>query len=695
MGSLMEWLSLAAGIAFLVTILFVPGFLLLAPTKFESAVKIACAPIVSVFLFSALALAFAMMRLRIPGVAYAVLMLIVGGTCSAAHYAICLRNAKEPKNQPTFHLEKNRKKLTVLLLYFLFNTTITSVIFVSSIDGAGSFAQEYDNYAHLNSVRELVDSGFFFNLNLGIYPQAWHGLSALCSSVIGCEPPIAINALVFATLAFVFPAATFTLIEMVWPNDTRSQISGALLALSSVAFPWGFVFFGPLYPNLLGYAVLPMAAYILSTIFQAEATAGARVARSFFFLLCIVSLFFSHQSALFVGVVFMAPYCCSLIYRQPISRIVDARKNLLCRLGLCATFCIFVVGIWCILYKTPALYGTVHFTWPAFQDVPHAFAALLAMALPKDLNVFRPSLVPQLMLALFVLIGILRCLKRKQNIWLVASYAIAGTMYVINTSLDGTLKQVLTGFWYTDSYRIAALVAIIALPLAAYGMAGIYQAATKLAVKPRWTRNRQRATSIAVAIVAGAVFASVNYLPLDNSKQAAGNLSLGFTGTPFGIVVGMLESSYNLAPSENILDADELAFCNKAIDLISDEQAVINVPYDGSIFAYGATGLDVRYHTTWFDFPTDINAAGDADSVIRKSLSDIESDESVMEAVDAINAGYVLLLDQNNTAPNATYVPGDKHPEWWEGITSINDDTPGFEILLAEDDMRLYKINHQ
>ena len=32
------------------------------------------------------------------------------------------------------------------------------------------------------------------------------------------------------------------------------------------------------------------------------------------------------------------------------------------------------------------------------------------------------------------------------------------------------------------------------------------------------------------------------------------------------------------------------------------------------------------------------------------------------------------------------------HPDEWAGIDSVNDETPGFEIVLSQGDMRLYRI---
>ena len=73
--------------------------------------------------------------------------------------------------------------------------------------------------------------------------------------------------------------------------------------------------------------------------------------------------------------------------------------------------------------------------------------------------------------------------------------------------------------------------------------------------------------------------------------------------------------------------------------------------------------------------------------VIRQSLSDIAEDDSVKQAVSDIGAEYVLKLDVSESRPLLPYDEND-----WIGITPIQDDTQGFEVVLSEGDMRLYRI---
>lgn len=73
-------------------------------------------------------------------------------------------------------------------------------------------------------------------------------------------------------------------------------------------------------------------------------------------------------------------------------------------------------------------------------------------------------------------------------------------------------------------------------------------------------------------------------------------------------------------------------------------------------------------------------------TVIRMRLCDLDTDSEVVPAISNIDAQYVLLLE----CDNAIYGFDESQ---WESINSIDDDTPGFEVVLSEDDMRLYRID--
>ena len=109
--------------------------------------------------------------------------------------------------------------------------------------------------------------------------------------------------------------------------------------------------------------------------------------------------------------------------------------------------------------------------------------------------------------------------------------------------------------------------------------------------------------------------------------------------TPFGYFDEMMYQYYSMdqGDDEVIFSESERKFVTQVKEIVGDK-VVYNLPYDGSFFAYQSDGLHTIYRLPY-----------------AKSWPD-----------------YL--------------------PENWTGITRITEDTPGFELVLSEGDMRLYKI---
>ena len=80
--------------------------------------------------------------------------------------------------------------------------------------------------------------------------------------------------------------------------------------------------------------------------------------------------------------------------------------------------------------------------------------------------------------------------------------------------------------------------------------------------------------------------------------------------------------------------------------------------------------------------------------LVRDRLNDVAGNESVKNAVAALNAKYVLQLDANGIgAASSSLDDGVADAEMYRGIIAINESTPGFTLLVSEGDMRLYRID--
>lgn len=154
----------------------------------------------------------------------------------------------------------------------------------------------------------------------------------------------------------------------------------------------------------------------------------------------------------------------------------------------------------------------------------------------------------------------------------------------------------------------------------------------------------------------------------------------------FRTVVGGIRAVSN---SSAVYEKDEKLFVQQVKAIIEPTALVINVPDDGSAFAFAADGLRTYYrYTREYDIPEETAES----KLIRNSLCQVADSVDVKDAVRKIGATYVLQLDQGQPNLDRTYLFTYEGGAKWRGVDAIRDDTPGFEVVLARNDMRLYKI---
>ena len=108
------------------------------------------------------------------------------------------------------------------------------------------------------------------------------------------------------------------------------------------------------------------------------------------------------------------------------------------------------------------------------------------------------------------------------------------------------------------------------------------------------------------------------------------------------------------------------------------------------MFSYGGEGIDVFYKRTGIEaYETDSAES----QLFRDSLVEYSTNKEVQDAVEKTGAKYLLLLDQNvDDESQERYWFDHYYESLWTGMDAVNDSTPGFKVVLAEGDMRLYEI---
>ena len=667
------WGSLVLGVVVCCALLYIPGYFVIRSIGVGRLVSLVCAPVVSVagFCFAAIAeelagIACSWWSLFLPILAVSLLLFAIR--------AIVERKS-DPLSAITFvgpvFSSEEKRAATWTLLCVLLSVFVATYVFLDTLDAPYSVYLENDVIAHLRSVNEAISTGVYYSLD-GFYPCAWYTVVAMLMDLAQLKMGIAINAVNFVLAAVAFPSSMYLVLRYFFSGNEAISRWAILFPVAFTAFPWGFMLFGPLYPNLAGYSMLPMAMMFFILVFRSGTPRITRILLFALFVVSVLCLALLHPIAVFVGVVLLAPYCVHLIWaycRESHTKKVFGRIP--AKLFYSSLFVVFVLAVWTVLYLSPAFKGVVSFVWPAYLPSEHAIGSVLSLDYTK-------ASLPQYPLAALVLIGIVSCMLNRKYVYLVVCYAISAVMLFFDMSTDGFLKHYLTGFWYTDEFRVACMVAMAGMPLAAIGIDAVFRRVADLLgrVKARAAGGK------VLAFLVAALFLLLNYAP---SYYNGDGVPVALA---FGHVKDMLASGNSLEENVGYYDKAEYDFVEKVKQVVPDGTCIVNIPYDGSAFAVGLNDIDLLF-SGWYGYdsqPSDSSAA-----IVRNHLSEVSSSSMVQQAVSDFGAEYLLLLDYQNENGSGMYSGGYDASDW-QGVLSVTDETPGFEVVLSEGDMRLYRI---
>lgn len=673
------WWSFFLTFAAAAVFTYLPGGLLLRACGLPRLVCFSAAPLLSIPIYEALSILLPTLGLQSSWISMALPFCLVSIAIWALSYF--LRNRRFACSEIG--------DWRILCLYLVIGCVASFFYFVLPLNGPGSFSQGPDNGAHLSLIQSFLNSENYsmlgasyyrdiLNLNQspsgaatggGFYPTAWHCLAALAASASGVNAPVAINATLFMFLAITVPTSMYLLLRTL-TTKKGILICGAFIALAFGGFPWRLLTFGPLFPNFTSFALVPasMATFILACTSN---KAIERVKYGALFAIGLIALTLLQTNAVFTVGAFLVPYCCALVWRT-----LRKRSLLQAVIGI-AILLIAVAAIWLGFFYSPLLEGVVSYPWAPFGSIRQEVMNILFVSYDQS-----PA---QPLLGIFVLCGVTFCLVRKENRWLVGTYAIACVMCIAAAVCSGFWRSLIIGFWYTDTCRIVAMASLAAAPLAAYGLYVTLQLLLRL-----WESAAKRANGLSIrltyrkAIILACVFAILFYPNFTFNGRGDVETALGAFENSW------YETNHNQGAS--VLTEEEGEFLDKASAIVGNDALVVNKPDDGSVWAYAAYDLDAFYRKTGL---TDYDNDTAISKALRLRLNEYANNEDVQEAVQQSGAQYVLLLDQGIDDPEYVaerywfdhYAPG-----LWMGLDSITDDTPGFEVVLSEGDMRLYRI---
>lgn len=551
-------------------------------------------------------------------------------------------------------------------------------VFVNSIGDPEAFVQNYDNAFHLTRIRFFVDTANYSPFRPSFYPSAWHGLAAMVVSLTGISVPMAESVTNLAFISAAYPLGMVALLAVMFPESPRRVCLGGICCLVFAFFPWRIMLFGPLYPNLASFALLPAVMASFVALFAEDDSLRARLTNGLLFFIGLIALVFAQPNGVFSAALLLIPFLLKRVRVLVRDATEDLRWSTLFSIGAEVLALALIVCLWIALSKAPFMQGVVQYPRPALLSHGQAVKWGLGFSF-----VIKRQ---QYFIFAVVALGFLAGLLRDKTRWISASYAIALLFFVVCVSVDGPAKNILTGFWYNDFYRLAATVCIIAVPVAAMGADVIMAVSLFVAGKVGGllgSAHRARPVGGAVGLLLVAAVLTLNAYPWDFIEQYY--KSYGFDAVEYE-----LRDMYGSEKNRS-LTKDEVAFLDKVKQEVPASVSVLNQPYDGSVFAYATEDIKV-YYNIYGLFESDEHA------ILAADIDKVSSSPKVVELLRKNHIGYVLQLDQGDGAKTHMNPQGSTYDlgyvkQAWRGINNVNDETPGLTPVLSEGDMRLYRID--
>lgn len=679
----MSWLLLFFEAFVVAVALILPGMLVSRAFGVPFKLSLSFGPVISVFF-----LVFIGIVLRFVGVAggYFALLILLLLFGALGGMACFLRF----RGRSAF-FDNDIVSLLPYLCALVLSVPVTAYLFVRGVGLPNNFLQVYDNSFHLSVIQsmkhassysilsvgsylEVGSEAFSPNASAGFYPAAWHIVAALVARTFNISVMAAINLTNFVFVAFVFPLGIQSFIAVITKDGVRKGICAAVVALASTAFPWSLLYWGPVYPNFAAYCATPAVAAVFIWFMQSfeEPHSVCAAHRSvlvalFFGVAALVAL---QPNAVFTLGILLVPSivaCAGGLFERQLLRIqsISTKFAYYESRGLVL---LAVAFIWFLMTKASFMQGVINFHWPSFTYIFDAAWRAFSFSFNED--------TPCIFLACLVVLGSLCALGNRSFRGYFFVYLFSAALFVIDATQDGFIRHFLTGFWYTDQYRVAAMVALFSIPLSTLGLDFIL---CKVRDAFSGSDGIDFSSNFLPQVFCVIIIACGLFWPESVNPTASNYSPVGFTKSVFNYM-------YSINDIDNNLTSDELAFLGEVKQIAGDE-LIINNPFDGSVYGYATSDLNLMYRK----FSSFGEGEAAVSKQIRHGLDRISRDSAIVRDVKQAGAKYLLVLDYGENGREGVDMPG-YHKSDWAGIDSIDDSTLGFSLVLSEKDMRLYSI---
>jgi hypothetical protein len=506
--------------------------------------------------------------------------------------------------------------------------------------------QDWDAPYHGNAIRWIAEHGSSLPSSLApianlpegstyFYPNTYHSLLA---PLLDTVAPMA-NLLNLAAIAVILAwVAGVAALAATWRMPVIAVTAAAATATWFTAFPYDSLWRGPLWPYVAGIAMIPGALAIARKILTNKGLTGPLGLG-----LAFAGLAGLHTSLAFVAVLYGLALLTAFVFKLEPIDWRNARKRLIATAAW-AVACIVPVML-------PALSqsaGVTSAQWPEFASPAEGLGQVL---------LFSPTIqFPQWTLGVAAIIGIALMIKHRRLVWIVGAWAVFGALYAACASLNNAVINILSGPFYNDAWRFAAL-----LPLAGVLAIGelTWTISTWVTEKLGSRVSTPRA-AFAVPVLVALVF----------------GLLLGVSGKGAWVVRNSDRLKINNYEGATVMRGERDAY--QWLAQHSKDHPVMNDRSDGSVWMYalaGVTPVEWTFYGAAEDTPK---------GQLTRHLMEIDKDPSVRKTVDELGVRYVLY-GKGYVRPWSVPAPGLQGLEKVSSLKKVyeNPDATVYEILPA------------
>lgn len=524
----------------------------------------------------------------------------------------------------------------------------TAIVYARAFQTPENIAQRFDNIVHLNAIALAVQNGSAspFQIgatsDIGFYPNAWHALTTLAVEFTGASVPVAVNGSNLAIVSLLWPASAMALAGALFAQRRSAYIVSAALTSGFGAFPALFFNWGVLYPNLVGYAMVPAGLAVVVTAVS-ERGAPALVRSSLLIALLSGGIFLGHPNAFLSLLAFSAAYVVSVLALGIVRE--RTRSSVIAFCVALVGFAVAGAGSWAV-FRTNA----EHSGWKPWQELAQSIGEGV-LASPRGYS-------PTAVVTVLLVAGLITAVRRPRWLPVIATFAVAVGLFAVASGLpiDDPVRQLLTNPWYNDSNRLAALLPLVAIPVATLGalsIVDVFQRAARARDAPRW------ASALAASLAVVAVFSVI-------------------AGPNARIAMRQVVEAYAFTDASLILTTDEYALLERLDSETPEDALIIGSPRTGTSLAFALADREVTQRHIFGSPSPDL-------LFLNTRLRDIDSDPAVCRTIDDLGIDYVLDFGRQDVMDPEGAVD-------YDGIQVLS---PGSHLALVDSEgsaARLFKI---